>query len=259
MKTVVGVFPYRASAECAVIDLMRAGFPQDRITLLTSGDRVTTEAMPTTDGEAPGVGPAIGAAVGAAVGGAAGLPIGVALASFVVPGIGPVIAAGVLGAAALAAAGAAVGSKLEDTLIEGVPKDEALIYMDAVRRGRSVVVALADDDTAEETARATLRAAGAESLDAARDLWWEDVRASERARYAAAGRSFDADEPIYRRGFECALRLGNTVDDYGDAQEHLREMEPDAYDKEPFRAGFESGQAWLRAPGDPRDRDRRAA
>jgi hypothetical protein len=162
MKTVVGVFQDRVGAERAAAALCDMGIAPDRITLLTPGDGATSEALPVDEGEAPGTGPAIGAAVGAAVGGATALPIA---AAFAVPGVGPVIAAGLLGAAIVAAAGTKIGSSLETTLQQGVPKDEALAYVDELRRGRSVVVALSDDDKTIDAARALLDAAGALSLD----------------------------------------------------------------------------------------------
>jgi len=58
-------------------------------------------------------------------------------------------------------------------------------------------------------------------------------------------------EPEYRRGFEAAFRVGDDVRSYGEAQAQLREIAPDAYDHEPFRAGFERGLAWrdARRPG----------
>jgi hypothetical protein len=255
MKTAVGTFRDRDSAERAVAALRDMGFTGDRVTLLTPGHHATSESMPTTEGEAPGMGQAIGAAMGAAIGGAAGMT-GVALATFMVPGIGPVIAAGILGAALFGAGGAALGGALETELTEGVPRDEALIYADALRRGRSVVVALADDEAGAEAARAALLAAGAEGLDVARDQWWEDVRETQRERYLATGRTFDTDERLYRRGFEAALRLGEGATGYGDVQQQLRELAPDAYDREEFRIGFEDGLAWRQAPGDVHDRDR---
>lgn len=243
MKTAVGVFADRASAERAVEQLLRLGFTHDRITLLTPGMPATSEALPTDEGEAPGIGPAIGATVGGAVGGAAGLT-GAALVTFMVPGVGPVIAAGLLGAAILGVAGAKVGAAIEDSLIDGVPRDEALLYAEAVRRGRSVVVAVADDERQIEAARSALREAGAESLDAVREEWWQDVRTTERERYTAAGGDFSADEAGYRRGFEAALRCEYGIATYGEAQAQLRKIAPDAYDREAFRRGFERGLAY---------------
>jgi hypothetical protein len=263
MQTAVGVFSDRATAERAVGRLRALGFPPDRTTLLTPGtvesrdpsvSKITaTEAMPTTEGEPPGVGTAMGAVVGGAVGAAAGMPLGVAV-SALIPGVGPVIAIGLAGAAILAAAGAAVGSAIETTLTEGVPRDEAVVYADALRQGRSIVAVLAEDTTQADAARSALREAGAETLDAARDRWWLGLRSAEREHYVAAGRDFDADEPAYRQGFEAGLRLADRGSSYGEAQSALRELYPTVYDTEAFRRGYERGLARELGRRDLRDR-----
>jgi hypothetical protein len=250
MHTAVGVFSDRRAAEHAVGRLRNLGFPADRITLLTPGESAeampskatATEAMPTTEGEAPGVGTAMGAVVGGAVGAAAGLPLGAAIGALI-PGVGPVIAIGIAGAAILGATGAKVGGAIEMSLTEGVPRDEAVVYADALRQGRSIVIALAEDTTQAEAARSALGEARAETLDAARDRWWLGLRSAEREHYVAAGRDFAADEPAYRQGFEAGLRLAERGSSYGEAQGALRELYPAVYDTEPFRRGYERGVA----------------
>jgi hypothetical protein len=244
MKTAVGIFRDRRSAESAVTELLSMGFTSDRITLLSPGDPVPTGQMPTTEGEPPGTGKAVGTVVGTAVGAGAGFPLGVAASTALIPGIGPIIAAGVLGAAILGAAGYAIGGALETELTEGVPKDEAFVYLDALRRGRSVVIALAEDEKQAEAARAALRVSGAESLDAARDEWWLGLRSAEREQYVAAGSDFDVDEKSFRRGFEAALSVDAGVRTYGEAQGQLRALAPEFYDRESFRRGFERGLAY---------------
>ncbi len=52
---------------------------------------------------------------------------------------------------------------------DGLPKDELFVYEDALRQGRTVLIALTEDATQAEAARAALLQAGAESLDTARD------------------------------------------------------------------------------------------
>jgi len=59
----------------------------------------------------------------------------------------------------------------ENALSDGLPKDEFVVYEDALRQGRTVLIALTEDATQAEAARAALGQAGAESLDAARDTW----------------------------------------------------------------------------------------
>ena len=74
-----------------------------------------------------------------------------------------------LGAAGVAgtAGGAAVGDTLEEILSNGVPRDDLPKYEDALRRGRSLVVALAERDDELSRARELLAAAGAETIDGA--------------------------------------------------------------------------------------------
>src|SRR6266550_9189874 len=154
METVAGIFSSRAAAEEAVRQLHSLGVPNDRIALLTPGmndDRVE-KAVPTADSEQPGMGEAMGGTVGGAVGVAGGAALGAAAASLLVPGVGPVIAGGILGAAILGtgvtATGVAAGQALEKELEAGLPHDELYLYEDALRQGRSVVVAFLDDEGA---------------------------------------------------------------------------------------------------------------
>jgi hypothetical protein len=252
MSTVAGIFQSRADAERATMNLSSAGIATDRISLLTPGttDEELEAAVPTTETEQPGMGGALGGTVGAAMGAAGGMHIGAALASLLVPGVGPVLAAGVIGAALLgiggAAAGAAAGSALEES-VEGLPHDELYVYEDALRQGRSVVIALTEDETQAEAARGVLAQAGAESIDAARESWWVGLRDAEEAEYTGQGRDFKADESIYRRGFEAALHPRVRGKSYEEASESLRERYSDAYEAESFRRGYERGLNYHRS------------
>src|SRR5919202_2746315 len=180
MSTVAGIFNSRADAERAAGRLREAGVAEDRISLLTPGTtREQLDEVPTTETEQPGMGTALGGAVGGALGVAGGLHLG-AVASLLIPGVGPVLAAGLIGAALLGAGGAlggaAVGETLDQTLSEGLPKDELFVYEDALRQGRTIVVAIARDDFQADQARRILVEAGAESLDSARESWWVGLR-----------------------------------------------------------------------------------
>jgi hypothetical protein len=256
MRTTVGIFTSRASAERAVACARGIGFTEDRITMLAPGTATSGESsMPHTHGEQPGVGKAVGSVVGAAVGMATGFPLGAALTTFVVPGVGPVIATGLLGAAVLGFGGAAAGDAIETALTEGVPKDEVFVYEDALRQGRIVVVALAEDEAQADGARALFTEAGAESVDAAREQWWVGLRSAERERYAVAGHDFETDEPAFRRGFEAALHADVRGRPYGEAQAELRARYPDVYDTPAFRRGYERGLAYWRTLEDLRARE----
>jgi hypothetical protein len=152
METVAGIFDSRAAAEQAVRQIHLLGIPNDRIALLTPdmSKKQVEQEVPTDDTEAPGEGEALGGVVGGAMGVAGGASLGMATASLIIPGVGPVIAGGILGAAILGvggtATGMAVGEALDEALMEGLPHDELYVYEHALRRGRSVVIAFADDE-----------------------------------------------------------------------------------------------------------------
>ena len=144
MESVTGVFNTRADAEHAYEQLKRAGIPADKITVLTPGsqDHMNKEiqTVPTDATEQPGM----GTAVGALLGGGVGITGGSVLMALV-PGVGPITALGLLGAAILGAAGATVGAvaggKIEKASYDGLPEDEIFLYEDALRKGRSVLIA----------------------------------------------------------------------------------------------------------------------
>jgi hypothetical protein len=254
MESVVGVFRSREAGERAMEDLAGTGISRDRITLLTpqSSER-EVNAVPTTEAEPPGIGRAIGAVTGVATGAGSGMQAA-ALLSFVIPGVGPVVALGALGAVLFGIGGAVIGGALDRHLREGMPRDELYVYEDALRCGRSVVIALPDDAAQAERARSVLNANGAESIDAAREQWWTGLRDAEAAEYAAVGGDFARDETVYRRGFEAACVLARDGATYADVVDQLRRRCPDVYEDESFRQGFARGRAHLRA----RD-ERRAA
>lgn len=244
METVAGIFTSRAGAEGAIRELHALGIPNDRIAFLTPGmnDAQAERAVPTDDTEQPGMGAAMGGTVGGAMGVAGGATLGAAVASLLVPGVGPVIAGGILGAAILgaggAAAGIAAGQALEKELEAGLPHDELFLYEDALRQGRSVVVAFVDEEGAIYAVRSALAGAGAEGIDEARENWWIGLRDAEEAAYESSGRAFQADEANYRRGFEEALRRR------GKAFDNAREFvaSPIDADNQAFRRGYERGQ-----------------
>jgi hypothetical protein len=249
MDTVAGVFQSKEAAQRAAMDLNRAGIPPDSVRLLVPGaSEEQVHSIPTSDTEQPGVGGAIGGAVGGALGIAGGFELGIA-ASALIPGVGPVLAAGIAGAALLGiggvAGGAAIGSSADVKTTEGVPADEIFFYEDALRQGRSLVIVLAQDEYAAAKARQLLAQAGAESLDSARESWWVGLRDAEAETYNAQGRNFEKDQDTYRAGFEAALRPEFRGKSYVQAKEYLGAAHRDIWNTEPFRHGFERGQAYL--------------
>lgn len=249
MEVVTGVFETRDDAEKAVNQLRNLGVPQDRIGLITPGSRPETveRSVPVTDTEEPGMGRAMGAAVGGAMGAAGGATLGLAAASLAIPGVGPVIAFGMIGAALLgtlgAAAGAALGDEVEEQLGEGVPHEDVFLYEDALRHGRSVVIAYVDDDRKEE-AEDVIEAAGAADIGTLREEWWAELRNGERTHYHTHGRDFDRDEATYRHGFQAALHPRRRGKGYTDVEDELRTSYSGIALDSGFREGYERGLAY---------------
>jgi hypothetical protein len=231
MISVAGIFTSRQGAERAVQQLAAAGIPREHLTLVAPGDMRRLENVPKDEGEAPGTGAAIGAVTGLATGASVGMPLGAA-ASLLVPGVGPIIAFGLIGAALFGAGGAAIGSALETTLSQGVPRDDLFVFEEALRADHSVVIALVDDDLVASRARGILQEEGALDLDTARDRWWAGLREVERPAYAPA------EERVYRCGFEAA----QWSDDLGNVRPRHGAMVDDPV----FRRGWDRGQAYRR-------------
>jgi len=250
MQAVTGVFVSQTKAEQAVRKLQADGLQADKVTLLSPGGkgRKKLESVPMDSTEQPGM----GAAIGAVVGGAAGLSGGLAA---VVPGVGPVAAIGLLGAAILGAAGASLGAvaggSIENFMTEGLPEDEIFVYEDALRKGRSVVIALAEDAAAARPIRELLKSEGAEETDAARKEWWIGLRSAEREHYLNSGRNFDDDEKFYRLGFEAALHARTRCEEFDQVSaemasdlEELERQYPGVEVADPFTRGFQRGREY---------------
>ena|ERR1700722_7378005 len=158
---VVGVFEHRPQAERAITELWKAGFPHDRIDIVTrDGVSAATPNLHMQNEAAQG-------AIAGAVGGASAGALAGALAVTLVPGIGIVLGggllAGMLGGAALGAAG---GAFLGPFLSLEMSEDDAHYYAHALDEGRTVVI-VKTPDRADE-ARAILRNLGAHEREPAR-------------------------------------------------------------------------------------------
>jgi len=265
MKAVTGVFRSKSDAERALTQIRSVSLPEDRITLL-SPERKNTEqplveprsteqasveqaAVPVIAAEQPGMGRAVGAVIGTA----AGMSGGPLLVAALLPGVGPITAIGLLGGALLAAAGASIGAvaggKFENAMTEGLPEDELFVYEDALRQGRSVLIALADDDDSASRVRELLTTEGAETVDAAREQWWIGLRDAEKEHYSAFSRNLTEDEKFYRLGFESALHARSRCKEYDQvlaemtAQiEELERKYPGAEVADAFQRGYERGR-----------------
>ncbi|HEY3615284.1 MAG TPA: hypothetical protein VGK96_00640 [Candidatus Sulfotelmatobacter sp.] len=252
MEAVSGVFNTRSAAERVVQEAASAGIPADKVTLLTPGsvDRIDKEmpSVPTDSTEQPGMGKAIGALVGGGVGLTGG-----ALLIALVPGVGPITAIGLLGAAIAGAAGATVGAtvgdKMEKSTIEGLPEDEIFVYEDALRQGRSVVVALAESEESASRLRELMKKEGAESVDAAREQWWIGLRSAEESHYSKSGKNFANDERFYRLGFQAALHAKTRCMEFDQvsgamnaALEDVQRQHPGVDVEEAFTRGYQRGR-----------------
>ena len=252
METISGVFETRTAAERAMQAASTAGIPADRITLLTPGsvDHLDKEvsSVPTDATEQPGMGKAIGALLGGGVGITGG-----SLLIALIPGVGPITALGLLGAAIAGAAGATVGAtvgdKLEKSTIEGLPEDEIFVYEDALRKGHSVVIALADDEDSAKRLREIMKREGAESVDAAREQWWIGLRSAEESHYSESGRKFANDEKFYRLGFEAALHARTRCMEFDQvsaemnaALEDVQQENPGVDVEDAFIRGYQRGR-----------------
>lgn len=242
MKFLVGTFQSRADADRAIADLRSIGISQEHLNLIVPGGEKELEEIPATETEQPGMGRAVGGVVGSALGAAAGAHVGAVAATAMMPGVGPVlafgiIAASVVGLAGGAAAGAKAGKALEQSTLREIGIDELYVYEDALRKGRTVLIAEVPDESHDQ-ARAALERAGAESIDAARENWWVGVRDSEELEYDG---EFKQDEPIYRRGFEAALVPEFRGKTFADAKPFL-ERRGWEHESEAFRRGFERGR-----------------
>jgi hypothetical protein len=136
-STVVGVFHERSEADRAINDLVRAGFRNDQIGVVTRDP----QSVAKNKGEAEtqtGTGAVAGAIAGAGVGGIVGLGVLVG----VIPVIGPAIAAGTLATIlSNTTGGAAIGALIG----RGVPEEHAKYYDGEFQAGRVVVTVDAND------------------------------------------------------------------------------------------------------------------
>jgi hypothetical protein len=251
MKSIVGIFNSLADAKRAAALMRSIGIQDNRISVLSprTSEAEVAAVIPISESEQPGMGRAIGGTVGGALGVATGLEAGAAAASLLIPGVGPVLAFGLIGAALLgaggAAAGALAGGALEDGVAQGLPRDEVYVYEDALRRGRSVVVAFADDQLVGK-GQTELSRAGAESVDTARHEWWIGLRDAEQEHYTKQGGDFKMDEAKYRLGFEAALHPDRRGKSYDECATKLSDKYAGECTTPAFREGYERGQTYNR-------------
>jgi hypothetical protein len=250
MNSVAGIFLSRAATQSAIDRLRALGIDEEQMLLLSPGtpDERVEQTVPVIDTEEAGTGEKIGSSVGRGAGIAGGIMLGGAVGSIFVPGVGAVVAAGILGAALLgtmgAAIGAAAGSAVDEKAAATLRHDELHLYEAALRQGRSVLIAVAVDESQAQAVREALREAGAESLEEAREIWWSDLRAAEEESYRTEERDFALDENLYRRGFEAALHPRARGLTFVRSVPFLQEYFSEDYQTDAFGSGYERGQMY---------------
>jgi hypothetical protein len=254
METVTGIFNSRGDAERAFSQLAASeAFDRENLLLLTpDSPPEKVDAIPKDEGESPGM----GSALGSVVGGAVGLATGAVLSNLVLPGIGPILTLSFSAGSGLGGAliGAAGGSAAERALSNGLPKDELFFYEDALRRQRSLVVAMADSEDNATSARFIMERFKAENVDAAREKWWIGIRDNEAREYGRTHGEPWGQERSFRAGFEAALGAEFRHRSYADVERRLREKFPGMADDEVFRRGYERGRQYLRSCGESMSR-----
>jgi len=249
MEVIVRVFDNYDNALEAVSRLREIGINERRLALLASGHTTqgTATSLPVSDSENPGMGTAMGGVVGGAMGAAGGATLGLATATLLVPGVGPVLAFGLIGAALLGGTGAVVGAKVGDTieeeLGEGFPHEDIYLFEDALRHGKSVVLAYAKEGAQADEARDIMTKLGSVNLDSLREAWWAEQRDREWTDYQSDGRDFQHDELSYRRGFEAAFHPLRRGKSYSAVESNLKEAYGDVALDSAFRRGYERGVA----------------
>ncbi|SRR6266545_2409802 len=249
MITVSGIFNSFSGGQRAIEALRSIGIDERYIGLLSPGaeEEEVEGAVPVMEPHHRGTGERLGSAMGRGLGAFGGMMIGAAVGSFFVPGIGPIFIAGVLGAALVgtggAALGAAAGEAVDDQITKHNWHEELHVYEDALRRGCTVVLALAGNEKKAEAVHEALAKAGALSFVEARESWWNGLRVTEQQEYAATGKDFASDEALFRKGFEAAQHPSWRGKSFAEAAPALRAQYGDDFERDAFRHGYERGLA----------------
>ncbi|HTT63865.1 MAG TPA: hypothetical protein VMG35_18560 [Bryobacteraceae bacterium] len=251
MVTVVGVFERAGTAARAIRDLriVKAGVRAVLLLRPGAGQDQLLE-IPAAPSEPPGMAQSMAAFVAGALGVAGGLALGAAAAERVLPGAGAALVVGLLGAAVLGVAGVAGGSlagkRIGSKTFEGLPVDEFFVYKDALRQSRWIVLCLAEKPGSADEARRVLEREGAESMDAARAMWWLGLVDSALLHYRAPVPRIVVRKDPFRKGYEAALNPEFRGKPWDQVVYLLAERYGNWYDDQ-FRRGFDGGQQHYQA------------
>jgi hypothetical protein len=244
----IGIFRAATTAEAAISQLRSAGLSDDQLLLLTpksiSGLHVGRLPVPHPHG-ASGI--TAGHVVGAISGFAGGTLTG-AIAIWLMHGHGPVVTIATIALASLTGAmlGAVVGDALQKIFAPPLSYEDLFVYEDALRHGGAILIATPSNDAKAETVQHVFKDLGAEGIEDAREQWWHRLRENEAAARGIPHDGFTATEVEYLRGFEAALNPRMQRLSYTEAMTFLHEEERAVYQEEPFRRGYERGQAYRR-------------
>lgn len=162
MKYVVGVFGSQAEAETAFRTCCLSGIAEERLSVLTPA-AANTKSAPKNEAERRSVGQAIGAVVLGAIGMGIGFAVGSLFAALLLPGSDPALL-GFAGSAILGFAGILGGMASGRALHELSEAAEDQGYREALRQGRSVLIATASDAAEASAFRSLLDTARAATL-----------------------------------------------------------------------------------------------
>lgn len=162
---VAGLFDNREDALACIHELHRNGFTTDQTGLVAtnsggnwnsytqsgytnSGQTSTRQSLSEEEDDATSVG--TGAAAGAGIGAGVGALWAVGILAGALPAIGPAVAGGILGSLlASAGAGAAAGSMAGALMGMGMADEDATLYENEVKAGKTLVVVRGASDVAE--------------------------------------------------------------------------------------------------------------
>lgn len=257
MNTRVGIFHSPATAEAALEKLRSTGLSDDQLLLLTPRSITDLQAGTFPDPQPHGAcGMTTGEVAGAITGFSSGT-LGGAVVLLLVPGIGPILAVGTLlfGGLLGTMLGAAAGVAVEDTFATPPTYEDILIYKHVLRHGGNLLIVQPTNETKAETAEKVFAEFGAEQLDEVRERWWHRLRRSEAAASGRPHGGYTAEEISYLWGVEAALDPRTQGQSDEEAAFSMQKSEMAAYYAEPFRHGYEYGQARQQATHEQQHRE----
>ncbi|NTV63412.1 MAG: DUF1269 domain-containing protein [Oscillochloris sp.] len=175
-QAVVGVFQTSADAEHAVADLLEKGFQREKISLIAPNSPHAEHIHVAGSNVEHGEDMAIGAVGGGLVGGMLGALVGMIVIA--IPGLGPVLVAGPIAAAiggagvtmALGAGAGAVGGGVLGALTwAGITKDEAHVYEDFLKEGKTLVMVQTSNEKRAQAVEVLHRDGAADAVELEED------------------------------------------------------------------------------------------